>query len=529
VKAIQRAVRTLVDLMTGLFARFFPQPSFSAWVLCCAAMAGLTQGLSPADEAFIRACLGYADTDPLPTERATREVLVVGRRGGKSRYAAFRGVVAACFRDYRQILASGERGVVMIVSPDRKQSRVIFRYISALIDETPMLAAMVVGRTKDSIDLSNNVSIEVATASFKTTRGYTIVCAIVDECAFLPTDDSAEPDAELIAAILPATSTVPGAELILISSPYARKGELWRAYQTHFGKPGAPVRVWKASTRQMNPSVPQSFIDRAYADDPASAAAEFGAEFRTDIEQLFTPEVIAACRMLGRHELPPRRGVRYRAFVDPSGGSSDSFTMCVAHVEGGRILIDLLFEAKAPFDPDHVVKAMVEVLKRYGITTVRGDKYAGEWPRQSFSKQGVSYRVTDYTKSEMYQALIPRMNARTIELLDDERSIRQLLQLERRTARGGKDSIDHPSGAKDDLANAIAGVAHKLRDGQTAIALISVGEVESHREHLRRCAAADAERIRKGEQDQFLWQQCASKPVDWRDAAFERSSRRRFR
>jgi hypothetical protein len=31
---------------------------------------------------------------------------------------------------------------------DRKQARVIFRYIEALIDGTPMLARMVVGRTK---------------------------------------------------------------------------------------------------------------------------------------------------------------------------------------------------------------------------------------------------------------------------------------------------------------------------------------------------------------------------------------------
>jgi hypothetical protein len=29
--------------------------------------------------------------------------------------------------------------------------------------------------------------------------------------------------------------------------------------------------------------------------------------------------------------------------------------------------------------------------------------------------------------------------------------------LERRTSRGGKDSIDHPPGAHDDVANAMAG------------------------------------------------------------------------
>jgi hypothetical protein len=36
--------------------------------------------------------------------------------------------------------------------------------------------------------------------------------------------------------------------------------------------------------------------------------------------------------------------------------------------------------------------------------------------------------------------------------------IGQLCALERRTARGGRDSIDHPPGLHDDLANVAAGV-----------------------------------------------------------------------
>jgi hypothetical protein len=44
-------------------------------------------------------------------------------------------------------------------------------------------------------------------------------------------------------------------------------------------------------------------------------------------------------------------------------------------------------------------------------------------------------------------------------LLDDPRLIDQLCALERRTARGGRDSIDHPPGAHDDVVNTVAGVA----------------------------------------------------------------------
>ena len=47
---------------------------------------------------------------------------------------------------------------------------------------------------------------------------------------------------------------------------------------------------------------------------------------------------------------------------------------------------------------------------------------------------------------------------RTVALVDSEKLRRQFLNLERRTARGGRDSIDHPRGLHDDLANAVAGV-----------------------------------------------------------------------
>jgi hypothetical protein len=44
----------------------------------------------------------------------------------------------------------------------------------------------------------------------------------------------------------------------------------------------------------MNPSVPQSTIDAAYERDPASAEAEYGAQFRSDIEAYINREAVEA-------------------------------------------------------------------------------------------------------------------------------------------------------------------------------------------------------------------------------------------
>src|SRR5689334_10163551 len=60
-------------------------------------------------------------------------------------------------------------------------------------------------------------------------------------------------------------------------------------------------------------------------------------------------------------------------------------------------------------------------------------------------------------KSELYRDLLPLINSGAVEILDNERLIAQLVSLERRTARGGKESIDHAPGAHDDVANAVAG------------------------------------------------------------------------
>jgi hypothetical protein len=53
--------------------------------------------------------------------------------------------------------------------------------------------------------------------------------------------------------------------------------------------------------------------------------------------------------------------------------------------------------------------------------------------------------------------LLPLLNSRKVELLDLPRLATQLTGLERRTARGGKDSIDHAPGSHDDVANCVAG------------------------------------------------------------------------
>ncbi len=213
-------------------------------------------------------------------------------------------VFLACFRDWRPHLAPGERATVMVIAADRRQARVIMRYVKALLDGVPMLKRHVERETTETVDLANGVTIEVHTCNFRTVRGYTVVAALLDEVAFWRADDSANPDHEIINALRPAMATVPGAMLLCASSPYARRGALYQAWRDHYGK-DSPVLVWQAPTLVMNPTIPKRIVQEAYQRDPASAAAEFGANFRADIEGFVALEAVQTCTVDGRRELPP--------------------------------------------------------------------------------------------------------------------------------------------------------------------------------------------------------------------------------
>lgn len=120
-------------------------------------------------------------------------------------------------------------------------------------------------------------------------------------------------------------------------------------------------------------------------------------------------------------------------------------------------MLDLIREVRPPFSPDAVVAEMATTLKTYRVDEVTGDRYGGEWPRERFAVQGIRYRPSEKTKSDIYREVLPLMNAARVELLDLPRLRAQLVGLERRVARGGKDSIDHAPGGHDDVCNAAAG------------------------------------------------------------------------
>ena len=76
--------------------------------------------------------------------------------------------------------------------------------------------------------------------------------------------------------------------------------------------------------------------------------------------------------------------------------------------------------------------------------------------RRSASRESNTSSPIDF-KGLLYLNFLPLLNSGKVRLLGDKRLVSQLVGLERRTTRGGRDAIDHARGGHDDVANAVAG------------------------------------------------------------------------
>jgi hypothetical protein len=98
-------------------------------------------------------------------------------------------------------------------------------FVGGAINAAAALKRMIIGQTADTISLRSGVDITVRPASFRLTRGTTLIAAIADELAWWRDDTSTLPDVEILRALRPGLATTKG-QLIAISSPFGKRREL---------------------------------------------------------------------------------------------------------------------------------------------------------------------------------------------------------------------------------------------------------------------------------------------------------------
>jgi hypothetical protein len=416
--------------------------------------------LTEEEQAIFREC---AEREYEPREYAEMSAICGARSGKDSRIAVSVALFEAFNRDHAAYLHPGERGVVLIIAQDQRGGQTAFNYLRAAIEGSDLLASHIAEIRKSEIELDNAITISVFPCTYRASRGLTVVCGIADEVAFWRDENSANPDREILRSIARGMANVPNGKLLKLSTPYAKSGVLYDDYSRRVELQESTL-VWRAPTWLMNPSISQRFLDRERAKDPVAFAREYGAEFSDDIGGFIGRSTVEAAVVAGRLELPYSARFRYTAFVDTAGGSgSDSMALGIGHThvrEGGednRFVLDCLRELAPPFSPANAVAEFAQLLKSYGLSEVRGDRYGSGWVRERFEACGIAYGDSDWTRSELYLEFLTLLNSGKLELLDHPKLTSQICGLERRSGQAGQDRIDHAPGAHDDVANVAAG------------------------------------------------------------------------
>jgi hypothetical protein len=183
---------------------------------------------------------------------------------------------------------------------------------------------------------------------------------------------------------------------------------------------------------------------------------------------LFDPDALDACVDRGVRERLPQLEHHYVGFIDPSGGRRDSFALAVAHYEreAKTVVLDCVRAWAAPFNPSGTISEAAVLLKSYGLATVCGDRYSGEFAAEQFRANGIHYEPSELDRSALYLELLPLVNSRGCLLLDVAELLRELRGLERRRGPSGRDRVDHRPNAHDDVANACAGALTLASSGR---------------------------------------------------------------
>jgi len=384
---------------------------------------------------------------------------ICGRGSGKSRVVALLACAFAC-REYDR--APGERIFCAVFAPDRRQSALVLDYIVGLLESRPELAALIERKTRDRVELTTGVVVEVLTSTKGAGRGRSYALCIIEEAAFLPVDEhAAEPDVELVRALRPGLGRVKGSLLAVIGSPYSRRGILYEAAQA--GSDDDRVVV-TGDTLSFNPLFDPKIIEREFERDPISAASEYGRDgeihFRSDVSALLTEDALQAVVPENISELPPDhfpKAPKHAHFDAATGSGKDAAALAIAcgSGKGGAALLALR-HWRPPFSPAAVVKEACELLTTYGLSDVQIDRYAVGLVVELFSEHGVEAKVAELDTSRHFVSLLALINSRRVKLLDDSRLLGELRRLERRAGSGGRDRVGHPPRGNDDVAAAAA-------------------------------------------------------------------------
>jgi hypothetical protein len=414
-------------------------------------------------------------TDVLPPCKPRCIVLRTGVRAGKSMIAAMAllySILKSQFRrppmDHEKPDADGLVGVrpgelvrALIVAPLLKQARAVFKWFVTIVQRSPVLSRLLVKAGAEQAVVrrpdGNEVTVELVAASSGggNLRGTWLAGIVFDEADFHDAEDGAVnlPD-NYRAAI---TRMLGGAQVWVVSSPWAEEGPFHEMFSATFGNPTKHTIAFHSDTRSMNPTLSVEDEEAERRRDPVNAAREYDAvPLTANASQFFPEATIKSAVARGRQALPPNGAAHYAG--GDLGFRKNSSTLALARPEGQRVIVAMYDEmvppSGTPLRPSEVIARFADTCRSYGVRSIMGDLYYADTAHDELAKWSrdheryeLSYsevQPTAAAKAEWFTLLRTLMSEGRCELPDDPRLLNQLRGVKSRAMPGGVIQIQLP-------------------------------------------------------------------------------------
>lgn len=398
------------------------------------------------DDPNVRAAFGLAE----PEEFAPRWLVILAAiRSLKSIIAAAKAIQCSQECDLSSI-AAGDQVRIPVLSTDKDTAGAVYGHIVGNLREKPRLRKLLACEpTADSVWLRHpsgrRVEIKVTALS---RAGSTLVARWLAGCIFdeaprmVGEEDGIKNLDEALHAI--QGRLLPGAQVLLIGSPWAPFGPVYDLVQEHFGKPSRKVVVARAPGPVMNPYywTPER-CEQVRQDDPIAHKTDVLGEFADPESSLFSDAVLRAITRTEPAELAPDEHHTYVAAIDPAT-RSNAWTLSVGtRLRDGRnaqVLAREWVPKGKPLDPDVVLEEIAGILLRYRVRTVRTDQWSVDALAAVARRHGLSLAsdsVTAARRFELYDGLRVQTEIAKVELCPVKRVHDDLVRVRKKLTQDG--------------------------------------------------------------------------------------------
>jgi len=462
-------------------------------------------------------------------EKATELLLSCGRRGGKtfiasiiSAYEAYKLIIKDNPQAYYN-MAPDEMIRIVNVASSGDQANELSTQIQNRIFNSEWFLPYIASFNSDEVCLKTKhdirkmdaeaeqygqplkrratIKIESLLCSARSTRGGSVIVALLDELAHFVDNDGNRGGKAVYESLTPSGATFGNdSKVICISSPYTKSGVFYDLYTDSFRDQS--IRMLQMPTWEMNPLIEFDFLKSRYKKNTETFWTEYGAQFSTTVTGFFKfPERIYECvDVIGYNDTfdedgQPKKEPVYRAptktpksrylhylALDPAV-NDNGYALALVHCEtkdgGVHVVVDEWkkwsvndpeFSAFDFIDIELIDNYVLELTRQFRIAKVVYDQFGSAASIQKFRKMGIDAVKVHFTRQynmKIYKNLRSIIYDKKISLLHHKEGLKELVYLQEKKVSRKQFIVQAPKSGdvtSDDMADVLANVVQVAVD-----------------------------------------------------------------